>query len=412
MGFIDRLRREFSFIQGNILILMVSWVLMRFARPIPNTYYPLFVLKLGGTPFILGLIGFASSIALALVQFPGGYLADKHGRRRLIVTMTFWLAISYVFYALAPSWHFIMIGTVLGSLCMIYQPALRALNADSLPPEKRGMGFSITMAVGAVSIFSPLVAGFLYASYGLVQGVRVAYLMTVVLYLSAAIVRTKLSETLEVKTERIDFISALKSYPRAVKESLGALRLIPRNALYLFLIFTVGGTLFASFCWPFYTVYAIDVLHIEEFQWAFLLSLSFIVQFCSALPVGKFVDTWGRKKALIISNILFMIEMMLFINGDYLKVAIVFLIDGIGSPLMHTAYQSIMADLVPREHRGKVMGCTAFFDNVLASIGQLIGGFIYQSISPQLPFLLFLVSTIPTTVLTFLIIHEPRKREA
>jgi hypothetical protein len=51
---------------------------MYFAQPIPATYASLYYLSLGADAFLLSVIGFAGSIAVALVQFPGGYLADKH----------------------------------------------------------------------------------------------------------------------------------------------------------------------------------------------------------------------------------------------------------------------------------------------------------------------------------------------
>jgi len=120
LGLMTRLREEFGFIQGNYLVLVVSWILMDFAMELPGTYYSLYVLALGGSAFIIGLIGFVSFIALALVQFPGGYLADRFGRRWLVTTMTFVIAFSFVFYAVAPSWHWILLGALINSLCLIY----------------------------------------------------------------------------------------------------------------------------------------------------------------------------------------------------------------------------------------------------------------------------------------------------
>ncbi|HVP15924.1 MAG TPA: hypothetical protein VMT42_00980 [candidate division Zixibacteria bacterium] len=50
------MREEFAFLRGNILIMMTSWLVMTFAGAIPNTYCSLFVLELGGTPFIIGVM--------------------------------------------------------------------------------------------------------------------------------------------------------------------------------------------------------------------------------------------------------------------------------------------------------------------------------------------------------------------
>ncbi len=40
---ISKLKKEFSFIQGNYLILVLSWILMDFAMELPGTYYPRYV---------------------------------------------------------------------------------------------------------------------------------------------------------------------------------------------------------------------------------------------------------------------------------------------------------------------------------------------------------------------------------
>ncbi|MGC9346340.1 MAG: MFS transporter, partial [Candidatus Bathyarchaeales archaeon] len=304
MQLIKGLKKEFSFIHGNVLVLMLSWVLMYFATPIPDTYYSLFVLELGGSPFILGFIGFISLIALALVQFPGGYLADKYGRRRLIVTMTFGVGLANIFYALAPSWHFILIGALLFNLCLIYQPALWAIMADSLPPDKRGVGFSTMQILRVFSIVSPLVAGLLYMNYGLVQGMRIAYLLCTTAYLLAAILRIKLKETREVGADRIGFMDVIRSYPTALKESLAVWKLIPSTMFYLFLIFTMTH-FFAGMCNPFYVVYATERLSIGKFQWSLLLTLQSAIMFGSLLPIGKLVDLFGRKKPLVMAHFLF-----------------------------------------------------------------------------------------------------------
>lgn len=153
----------------------------------------------------MGFISFASLLALAAVQFPGGYLADKYGRRWLISALTFGVAISYIFYAAAQSWHHILIGAVVQNLCLIYQPALQAMMADSLPPEKRGIGFSILNIIMSVSITpAPAVALLLITTFGSERGMRAAYIIVTVLFLAAATVRLKLRENMR-NVEKLKF---------------------------------------------------------------------------------------------------------------------------------------------------------------------------------------------------------------
>jgi MFS family permease len=402
--FIERLKGEFSFVQGNILVLMVSGFMTTFSRSVPETYYSLFIEELGGTPFTIGLIGFASLTALALVQLPGGYLADKYGRKRLIVAATFGSALAYLLCALAPSWHLVLVGAVISSLCLIDQAALGAIMADSLPPERRGMGFSAMRIVEAVSVVSPLVAGFLCAVYGLVQGMRIAYLFATVAFLLAAVVRMKLRETLKADAKGMSLLGVVKSYPAAVRESLAVWRIVPSTMLYLFLVEEVS-TFFAQMCMPYYVVYATEILSIERTQWSMLLTLQSAVTFCSLLPVGKIIDAFGRKKMLVMVHLTVAVAMLLFIYGDLTKLAMFFVLSGICNSML-VAYQSLEADLVPREHRGKVWGSMQFFTAFAASIGQLLGGFLYEHVSPRTPFLLLLASTVPCAILTLLLVHE------
>lgn len=161
MGLREIIRREFSFVSGNYKVLVISWIIMDLAMEMPAPNFQYYVQNLGGTGLALGIIGLANWVGMAVVAFPGGYLADKYGRRWLITTMTFIMALSNLFFALAPTWHFILVGVIIHSLCLIYQPALFAMVQDSLPPERRGMGSSIIQLIhGVFNTPGPIIAGF------------------------------------------------------------------------------------------------------------------------------------------------------------------------------------------------------------------------------------------------------------
>src|SRR4030042_6184476 len=124
MGLSDRLHGKNAVLSGNFLVLILTWILMYSTQPIPDTYSSLYYLSLGATPFLLSVMFFAGSLAVAFVQFPGGYLADSHGRRWLVATMSFGLALGYLLFIFAPSWEYIALGLVVQNFCLIYQPAL------------------------------------------------------------------------------------------------------------------------------------------------------------------------------------------------------------------------------------------------------------------------------------------------
>jgi MFS family permease len=410
LQFVAKLREEFAFIKGNYFILALSWIIMDFAMELPGTYYSKYVLELYATEFILGVIMFVSFLTLALVQFPGGYLADKYGRRWLISTMTFGVALSYILYAIAPSWHLILVGAVVGNLCLIYQPALMSMVADSLPPERRGMGYSIVMLIATVSTTpAPLAARALVIQYGLVNGMRIGYFIVVVMFLAAAAIRVKLKETIR-DPEKISFRDVFSSYRTALKESVRVWKVVPRSMLYLFVAMTFG-TFSIAMIQPFFVVYALDELHISEADWPLALTLLFAMMIIASMPVGKLIDRVGRKIPLLLAYVLFIPPLLLFVYGDLPRLFIALPLFGLAQILFMTSFSSLQADLVPKEQRGKVTGFSNFFNYIFMALGSLVGGALYYFVAPQLPFLFMIPLLVPPFILTLLLVHEPEKRQ-
>jgi MFS family permease len=408
---LSRLRDEFAFLRGNVLVLMTSWVLMNFAGAIPSTYYSLFILELDGTPFIIGIIEFAAFLALASVQFPGGYLADKVGRRGLIVTFTFGITFANLFFIFAQSWHFILVGIILQNVFLLYQPALSAIIADSIPSEKRGTGFSMIMFVNNLAtVFSPTIAGFLYLQYGLVLGVRIAYFAVFVFDLTAAFLRIKLVETLQNNSDKTSIMGAVREYPKTVKEGLSVWRLLPRSMFYMFVTNAIASFAFAMLM-PYLIVYATEVLNINGFNWALLMTWFTASMILSSLPAGKLTDKTGRKTPLALSWICLSLFPLLFLLGDLRVLFVAYFMFGVSNALFDAAYQALEADLVPREMRGKEAGCSQFIAYTLMSIGGLLGGLIYQYVSPIFLFLVSFTVTLPCAIVTFFLVHEPEKRQ-
>lgn len=429
MNLKERIKEEFSFFRGNYLVLIVSWILMDFASELPGTYYSDYVIQLGGSPTILGLITFASFLSLAVVQFPGGYFADKYGRRKLISTLTFGVALSFVFYAVAPSWHFILIGAVVANLCLLYQPALNAMMADSVPREKRGMGFALLNLIMSVSTTpAPAVALFLVANFGSMMGMRIAYTIVTVFYFAAAVVRLKLKESL-ANAEKLNVKEALRSYPTALKEGISVWKKVPKSMLFLFMseliirassamtqtlflvyafnVLQIGGT-------PHPEVYppALDpALQLARIRWGYVMITLFICMIILAFPSGKLLDKVGRKKPLILSHVLSIPAVLLFVFGNYYTVFIAMPLVGFSMLLGFSSYQSLFADLVPQAQRGKITGSMNFFSYVCMALGGAIGGVLYDVVAPQVPFLLMAILAVPSSIIVLRYVHEPKPEE-
>ena len=414
MNLAGLLRGDNAVLRGNFLLITVSWVILFAAQPIPETYASLYYLNLGADAFLISIIGFVGSIAVALVQFPGGYLADKHGRRRLIVSMTFGLALGSLFFIFAPSWHFILIGSLIQNFCSIYGPALMAMVIDSLPPQNRGAGYSLQSVITTLVLLpAPLIAQYLVVTFNFDLGMRVGYTIVAFAYFAIALLRLKLTETLPLNAETVkpNFITMLKNYPKYVKEGVYVWRKVPKSAFNLFLAIIVANGLLVS-CQAYFVVYATSVLSITLEQWAIITAFRYLSIAIPGILAGLSMDVMGRKRFLILGYLLYIPGMLLFVYADFYLMLLAFFFFGLGNLLQLNSYLVLMGDLVSRNLRGTVTGCMQFFMFIMQAGMQVLVGVLYAFVYPQLPFLLLAATAIPLSLFVFWKVHEPTIREA
>jgi MFS family permease len=393
--------------------------LMYATQPIPDTFASKFYLSLGATPFMLSVMFFIGSLAIAFVQLPGGYLADKHGRRWLIVTMTFGLALAYLFFIFAPSWQFIVLGMVVQNLCQLYAPGIMAMMLDSLGPSKRGTGLNFQSAfLALISLPAPIIAAALvlvngqYVSPQSDFGMRVAFGIVLAAYLVAATLRLKLKETLPPNGEssRPNILQAFRQYPKVMRESWQVWSKVPRSAYWLFLT-TIGINSIVAACQIYFVVYATDVLGISGLEYAIAYAFMYVSIAIPAFVAGIRMDVKGRKRFLILGYILYIPAMLLFAVSNFYMLLISFFLFGLGNMLRVNSSQALLGDLVPRDLRGKAVGFLQFFLYLAQAIAYLIIGALYSYVATWLPFVLLAVAAVPIGLMVVFKISEPENKE-
>jgi MFS family permease len=404
----SRIKNEFSFIQGNYRVLFISWILMDIAWEMPNPNFQYYVEALGGTEVSLGIIGLASFLGMAIVAFPGGYLADKCGRQKLISVMSFGIALSFLFFAFAPSWEFILLGTIASSLCLIYQPALFAMIQDSLPPERRGMGSSLIELIhGTFNTPGPVIAGFLLLQFGLVPSMRIIYLIMTALFLTAAIWRLKLKETLKGK-DPIKFHYFITLYTKSIKEGFAIWKKVPRSVFWVCII--QAAVMFGfSLTQVINALYARDVLLIPQNQWWLTFVPLLLTMVIASIPVGKMVDVMGRRKPMALGSVVFGLSTLFFVFGNFAMVMISMVLFGIALLLLLSSINAIISDFVQEEKRGRVNGFINFTSYISQGAAMLIGSFLFAEVFPQSPFFLSLTLVIPIFLIILFRVDEPKK---
>jgi MFS family permease len=324
--------------------------------------------------------------------------------------MTFFSGAARIFYIIAPSWEWIMIGAIIVGFCGIYQPALNSIIADSVPKEKRGVGFSIINLIASASTTpAPLVAGILYTRMGLIPSMRFSYIIVALGFIAASALRMKLKETVQ-NPVKINLREMMGEYPSSIKESINVWRLIPFEAFILFIVFVITQFTVGLFM-PVFALYILDDLGIGYVDFSYIMTSLFVSMIILAIPSGMLIDKIGKKKPLMASFIIWGLALPLLIWGDFYRLIISMTLVGLLQVLISGASSALTADLVPREHRGKVNGSRGFFSTIALSIGMFAGGWFYDNLGHQIPFLLQFIMIIPPIILVYFFIQEPKQEE-
>lgn len=410
MNLVSRLKEEFAFFSGNYLILIVTWLIMDFTGEIPASFFELYVLELGGTVAIIGLINFSLKIAFAAVSFPGGYIADRFGRKGIIVFATFANGLCHLLYATAPDWRYILIALMIGNLTRISNPALQAITADSIPPKKRGLGFSIQkLTIDLTSTPAPLIATMIFDYFGFVPGMRIAYVIVAASYFVASFMRLRLVETLD-KAERINLKELLLAFPRSYVASFKMLFTIPESLRYL--IVTNNLLSFAtSFFSAYIIVYATSDLGLSKLDWGIILTTQALCTTLLVVPIGKAIDIFGAKKMMIVFNILMIATTLLTIYASFAALLVIIPVQGIAFSASGVASQKLTASLTQRNLRGKIVGLFRFFSLIVGGVSGLIGGLTYENTAHANVFIVGAATLVVGTIILGRYVNPPLQEE-
>ena len=401
---IGKLRRELAFLRGNPLVLIVSWAIWSPFSHAVGVYEQVYVMALGATVFILGLMSALSSAILGVVRFFGGYVADRYGRKRILVSMTFTYSSALFLYALAPDWRWIFVASLITSACLLYQPALSAIHMDSIPPEKRGVGFSISSLLPElVALPAPLLAIYLVGRFGLVKGMRLAYALMALAGLTAGAVRLKLKETWSPKEESVkDF---LEGYKEALRFASGSLR-----PLIMVLVLASLAMGFNAVIQPFVIFY----LGVPLARWGLIYLLGSVAWLAILIPAGALVDKLGRRASYLLGVALTSASLatLAFIGrgSGFWLIAGTLLIFWCSSYLIYNPLSALEADLVPRELRGRLSALLALLSDVASGLSALLCGWLYKAVGPVSAVVMCSTAALAAFLMGLAFLREPEVR--
>ena len=391
-------------IWSNVIVLTLSWIIWSPFQVAVWTYFQAYLKELGATPSIIAFISSVTTIAIIFARIFGGYLTDIIGRRKMIVIFTFFIAFSYYAYTWFLDWRWVLIVGVLSNLALLYQPALNAIIADSLPKKRRGFGYMITRLADVAVIFAPLIAAYVLVlnNNNIIATEMNLFILAFVSGLCAATLRViGLKETIRprgVRQKISDFMIHLTTeYKRTLYYMIKSMKLyILARVLFAA---SFGLTVLTQY-------YAFYYLGISYKDWAIIIFISNIIGFIAAIFSGFLTDKIGRKKTAIIGIIFGTIGSYILATTPCGSQAIAYLIasftaSSITYGFVGISFAAMWADLMPTHLRGKGFAVLMAILDTIIAITTMISGILYEKISPRTPFFLAFLVMLVLTIISF-----------
>jgi MFS family permease len=342
--------------------------------------------QLGTSMSMIGVVFGLVPLAVMPVQFWGGALTDRLGRRVVIMLSVLVGVVWFVGFAfITQIWQVAALVAFESALGWpLFQTASNAMIADVLPPERRQEGFGVTrVAMNLGVVIGPAVAG-IALGYGATFRE---------LFLSAAVGCVFMVVIMAIWIRESRPESALLTVRHTDRHGRSGYRIVLHDRVFLIFcavavlpVFCIGN--FGSI----YAVYVTDYIGLPYREWGFLLALNAGIVALVQYPLVSALRRRNRMALLAISSALLAIG----IGGSAFAGplwSLVFLITvmSVGETLLSPIASAEVADLAPEAVRGRYMGVWTVVWNGGAALGPAFGGLAMDHIGARQAFVVLLV---------------------
>ena len=363
---------EYLSLERNVAIASAAVFLLGFGEELWKKFLPKYLEALGASTPIIGLFGTAEDFFDAVYQYPGGWIADHLGRRRGFLIFIALSSAGYVVYLFSPWWPLLFAAL---ALVMAWQsmasPAIFAVIGDSLPRERRAMGFTLQSILKRLPIvIAPIVGGILIAALGVVSGVHIGLVITLVLAGVTVLLILKLNLTV-APPETTNMRGVWRSFHSALKQLLVS-DIIIRTCEGMTGVLTI--------------LYVTNVAGFSVARYGTLIAIQMVTSILVYIPAGKIADRVGRKPFVIATFLSFaLFPLAVIAASSFGMLVLAFIMGGlreIGEP----ARKAMIVDFAQENLRARSVGLYYLVRSLSITPAAAIGGLLWST-TPQVPFI-------------------------
>jgi len=352
---------------------------------------PLYIRGLQATSADVGSLFSILTLSTALTIIPGGFLADRFDRKKIMILgWMVWVPIPLMF-SVATHW------TQLFPVMSLYGffisgPATSAYVMTLARKDRVTMTYTILGGSWWLGyIFSPGFGGFLSTFIG----------MHGVFFLAFALYAVATGVLFFVQSQRVE-------KPLISQAELSSSNSSHAEKIVLLSLFFATVFFFLSLVRPLVVQFFQDVYRLDSFNIGVLGSIGFLGAALFSIGLGKAGDKMGKMVAATVALLVGALSFVLFIsfNNFFVLTAASFLYGA--SYILWSLMGACVGSVTPEASRGRWISVSQMLATTAASVAPFIGGVLYEW-SPFTPFYI-IIGVSP--VLSLIALTKPFREKA
>ncbi len=373
----------------DIWLICLSNVIGAFGEGLYFWIFPLYVRTLEADYLQLGIVVSALYGASALAPLPGGWLADRFDRKKILVLAWIPWFVSPLFYAFATQWVLLIPGAICWGLSMVGVPSANAYIITSVENKKKlASVFSFVWASYSFSyIFAPM-AG---ASLASVAGMRYTFIASAIL----CAVATGVFFFLHSQHPRSSIPSAKMSNASSNEQ-----RKLWHKVLVWAGFFT-AVSFFAVVGRTFVQTFLNEEIRLTEFYVGLFGSINFAGLTVLGIAMGRLGDKWRKPKAISLCLLFHILSMLPFLFAREPLALMPAAFFHSGAVIVGSLVSSYVGTVAPENRRGLWVSIPQTLSLSAAFAAPYLSAFLYAQ-SPHYSFVAS-VSSMPFLMLFALV---------
>jgi MFS family permease len=374
----NRLQRiaDFLGLKRNLVLLLIAILVIGAGEELWMRFVPKYLQALGATVVVIGVYDALRTLLSAVYAYPGGVVVDLWGHRRAFLIFNLVSIAGYALVLLVPRWETVIVGMFLFlSWSFFSLPATFSLIGAALEANRHSMGVGVQAVIKRLPIMiAPIFGGMLIDRFGVVPGVRIALIISIVLSAATLFVqwqvRDEPKEPIET-TERWTLWSSFRAFNAPMR------RLLLSDILIRFCERI-------PFAWV--VIFAMDYVGVDAKQVGLLTTVEMLAAAACILPASHFADRHGREPFVIVTFIMFtLFPVSLLVSRSFSALIIAFMIRGF-KEFGDTSRKALIIGYCDRRRCGQMVGTYYLVRDLIVSTGAIVGAYLWK-LGPQLNFL-------------------------